>query len=294
MGIRQALLIVALATASFAQDISAKADQFVSAFVKQNRFSGVVLVANHGKPIFEKAYGMANNEWGVPNTMDTRFRLGSVTKQFTAAGILKLEEMGKLKVSDKACDYLPACPEIWKPVSIHQLLTHTSGIPSFTDIPGYTKVKAFPSRYDEQVKLVWEMKMDFDPGTRFQYSNTGYVILGKIIDRAGGMPWEDFLRKEIFLPAGMNNTMHDSHSDLILKRAAGYRSNGGPPVNASYIDMRIPGAAGALVSTAGDLHKWDRALASAKVLTEASRNRMWTVEKGDYAYGWIVQKQPTY
>ena len=108
---------------------------------------------------------MANYEWGVPNAMDTRFRIGSVTKQFSAAGILKLEEMGKLKVADKACEYLPSCPETWKPITIHQLLTHTSGIPNFTSVADYAKVKPLPSRYDEQVKLVSDMKMDFDPAS---------------------------------------------------------------------------------------------------------------------------------
>lgn len=168
-------------------------------------------MAKEGKPVFEKAYGMANYEWGVPNA-------------------LKLEEMGKLKVADKACDYLPSCPETWKPITIHQLLTHTSGIPNFTSVADYAKVKPLPSRYDEQVKLVLDMKMDFDPGTKFQYSNTGYVILGKIIEKAGDRPWEDFLHQELFLPAGMNDIMGDRNAELIMKRASGYRSNGGSPV----------------------------------------------------------------
>lgn len=149
MGICQAILIFVLAGLAAAQDIAAKADDLIAAHTKQGKFSGAVLVARNGKPVFQKAYGMANAEWGVANTVETKFRIGSVTKQFATAGILKLEEMGKLKVSDHACDYLPSCPENWKAITIHQLLTHTSGVPSFTGIPEYSRMKSLPSRYDE-------------------------------------------------------------------------------------------------------------------------------------------------
>jgi len=167
MGIHKTFLIFGLAAVTFAQDITAKADEFVSAFVKQNKFSGTVLIAKEGKVVFDKAYGMANYEWSIPNTTDTKFRLGSVTKQFGAAAILKLEEMGKLKTTDKACDYLPDCPENWKPIIIHHLLTHTSGIPNFTALKDYGQLKLLPSKYDEQYKAVRDLKMDFDPGTKF-------------------------------------------------------------------------------------------------------------------------------
>jgi len=291
MGIHKTFLIFGLAAVTFAQDITAKADEFVSAFVKQNKFSGTVLIAKEGKVVFDKAYGMANYEWSIPNTTDTKFRLGSVTKQFGAAAILKLEEMGKLKTTDKACDYLPDCPENWKPIIIHHLLTHTSGIPNFTALKDYGQLKLLPSKYDEQYKAVRDLKMDFDPGTKFQYSNTGYILLGQIIEKASGKPWEVFLDEQIFVPAGMTNTRADNNLVLLPKRASGYRANGGAPTNASYIDMRIPSVAGALISTTGDLYKWDRALASGKILTESSRTKMWTPEKDNYAYGWGIAKQ---
>ena len=288
MGIHKTFLIFGLAVATFAQDIATKADAFMQ---QQKQFSGTVLIAKEGKVVFEKAYGMANYEWSISNTIDTKFRLGSVTKQFGAAAILKLEEQGKLKTTDKACDYLPACPEIWKPVTIHQLLTHTSGIPNFTSFPEYAKLQALPSRYEEQVKSVWDKKMDFDPGTKWQYSNTGYVMLGQIIEKASGKPWETYLQQEIFTPAGMADTRADSNSDLIAKRAAGYAIKTGKPTNAGFIDMHIPNVAGALISTTGDLYKWDRALTTNKILSEASRNKMWTPDKNNYAYGWGIGKQ---
>ncbi len=285
---RQTILILVLAALAAGQDIAAKADELVSAYAKQGKFSGAVLIAKDGKIVFEKAYGMANYEWNVPNSVDTKFRLGSITKQFAAMAVLQLEEAGKLKGGDKACDYLPACPEIWTSITIHQLLTHSSGIPNFTSFPEYKAIQLRPSRYDEQVKIVWEKPMDFDPGTKFQYSNTGYLILGKIIEKASGKNWEDCAREAIFAPAGMMDTRADDNAVVMPKRANGYLSNGGTPQNAQFVDMRIPGAAGALISTVGDLYKWDRALASGKLLKPETAARMWTVEKNNYAYGWSV------
>lgn len=119
---RQTILILVLAALAAGQDIAAKADELMSAYTKQGKFSGAVLIAKDGKIVFEKVYGMANYEWNVPNSVDTKFRLGNITKQFAAMAVLKLEEAGKLKVGDKSCEYLPACPEIWKPITIHQHL----------------------------------------------------------------------------------------------------------------------------------------------------------------------------
>ncbi len=288
MGFRQAFLILGLAAAALAQDISAKADEYVAAFAKQNLFSGSVLVAQKGTIAFDKAYGMANYEWSVANTTDTKFRLGSVTKQFAAASVLKLEEMDKLKTSDKICDYLPACPEKWKPITIYHLLTHTSGIVNFTSLKDYGRLKGLPSRYDEQYNAVKDLDLEFDPGTKHKYSNSGYILLGQIIEKASGKPWEVFLQEQILAPAGMTNTRADSNTALIPKRASGYRGRGGSPMNAEFIDMRIPGAAGAMISTTGDLYKWDRALAAGRVLSEASMKKMWTVEKDNYALGWAI------
>lgn len=291
MGFRQAVLILGLAAITFAQDVATKADEFVSAFAKQGNFSGAVLIAKDGKVVFDKAYGMANYEWSIPNATTTRFRLGSITKQFTAAAILKLEEQGKLKTTDKICDYLPACAEPWKTVTIHQLLTHTSGIPSFTGVPEYNKFKALPSRYDEQIKAVISLPMDFDPGTKFKYNNTGYLMLGQIIEKASGKSYEAYLTEQLFVPAGMTNTRADSNAALIPQRASGYNSGNGKPRNADFIDMRIPGGAGTLLSTTADLYAWDRALASGKLFSEASTKKMFTPEKNNYAYGWIVTPQ---
>lgn len=247
------------------------------------------MVAKDGKPLFAKAYGMANYEWQTPNTIDTRFRVGSITKQFTAASILKLEEQGKLKTSDAACRYLPECPDAWKPVTIHHLLTHTSGIKSFTAIPAYPELQVKPSRFDAQVKLILDYPLEFAPGEKFNYSNTGYLLLGKIIEKASGQPFEVYFEKEIFAPAGMTSTSVEAPQVVIPKRADGYLSKGGKTERAQFIDMRIPGAAGAVVSTVGDLVLWERALTENKVISASSRARMLTVEKNNYGYGTTIR-----
>lgn len=289
MGIRQAILIGALAVSALGQDIAAKADAFVKAYEVQKKFTGSVLIAQGGKVVFEKGYSLANREWQIPNTPETVFRLGSITKQFTAAAILKLEAAGKLKTTDKACDYLPDCPEAWRPITIHQLATHTSGVPNFTALPEYRNIKYAPSRYEDQVKLVWRMPMNFDPGTKMEYSNTGYLMLGKIIEKASGLTWDRYLQQEIFAPLGMTHTQAEPINAIVPRRAAGYSGIEGTVRNADFIDMRIPGGAGALVSTVQDLYLWDRALAAGKIVPDALKQRMFTPEKNNYAYGWTVR-----
>lgn len=288
-----AVWALGLAGAAWGQEagfaaMAEKADAVVSAYAAQGEFSGVAAIAKDGKLVFAKGYGMANYEWGVPNTVEAKFRIGSVSKQFGAAAILKLQEEGKLKVDDAACGYLPDCPERWRRITIHQLLTHTSGIPNVTNLPAYEGMKHLPSRYEEQVKAVWELPLDFDPGTQFAYSNTGYIMLGQVIEKASGMKWESYLEKALFGPAGMKDTMAGSNSLVVAKQAYGYRGNAGKPTQAEYVSMAIPNVAGAVVSTVGDLVKWDRALAGTAVLSAESKARLWKVEKSGYAYGWGV------
>lgn len=289
MGIRQTFLILGLTAAAFAQDLASRADDFVAAYVRQNKFSGSVLAAKDGKILFEKAYGQANRDWIIPNSTSTRFRIGSLTKPITATAILKLEEQGKIKTSDLACTYLPACPEAWKPITIQHLLNHTSGITSFTELPTYNRLKRLPSRYHEQVKAVWDLPLNFTPGEQFDYSNTGYVILGRIIEKAAGQPWEAFLEAQIFAPAGMAATRADAIQAVIPNRASGYYVGASVPQPAEFIDPAIPGAAGALLSTTGDLFRFHAALLGGKLLNEASLKKLLTPDKNNYAYGWIVQ-----
>jgi CubicO group peptidase (beta-lactamase class C family) len=288
MAILQAFLIALLCVPASGQELAAKADAYFAELARQGKFSGSILIAKNGKTEFAKGYGLANVEWQVPNTADTVFRIGSITKQFTAVAILQLAEQGKLKLEDPACDYLPACPEPWKAVTIHQLVSNTSGIPNFTNEAGYQKIQVLPSRYDEQVKLVWNKPLDFAPGTKFGYSNTGFLLLGKVIEKAAGMSMEEYFAEKLFAPAGMKATRIEQPGQVIPRLATGYRGNGGRPSRASYIDMRIPGAAGAAVSTVEDLLAWDNALAQNKLIRAESRQKMVTPVQGSYGYGTIA------
>lgn len=276
---------------AFAQpaDLPARLDRQVQAWVDARQFNGSVLVARDGKVLLRKGYGLANAEWNVPVQPDTRFRLGSVTKQFTAMAVLMLEQEGKLKVDEQVCRFVDDCPERWKPITIHHLLTHTSGIPNFTSFPDYVKTMALPSPPGETLKRFRDRNLDFDPGTRYSYSNSGYVLLGLIVEKASGMSYEQYLQKKVLDPLGMKDTGYDHNATVMPRRASGYETAGRGWSHASYIDMTIPHAAGALYSTVDDLYQWDQALYTEKLLPEAARERMFTPFKGDYAYGWSVK-----
>lgn len=276
-----------------AQDLASKLDQVLAGYQENRAFIGSAMVAKGGKTILEKGYGMANIELGVPNSPDTKFRLGSITKQFTATAILQLEEQGKLSVNDSACKYVAECPESWKAITIHQLLTHTSGIPSYTDGPEFAKPKMMriPLSPMEVLMLTKDKPLEFKPGEKFNYDNSGYIFLGVIIERVSGEKYAGYLKKHIFSPLDMQDSGYDDTSVILKNRAAGYQSNdSGEFRNADYLDMSLPYAAGSLYSTVRDLARWDRALYTGRVLSKASREKMWTPAKNNYAYGWGVQK----
>jgi|DewCreStandDraft_5_1066085.scaffolds.fasta_scaffold00029_124 CubicO group peptidase (beta-lactamase class C family) len=273
-----------------AQDIASKIDEYMNAHVRVNRFSGAILVAREGKVLLSKGYGWANAEHEVPNTPQTKFRLGSITKQFTAMAILLLEERGRLKVHDPICTYVPNCPEAWREITIHHLLTHTSGIPNFTNFPDYAKTQCLPepSPPASTLERFRDKPLDFPPGERMSYSNSGYIVLGYILEKVAGESYEAFLRKNIFEPLKMVNTGYDTNRQILKHRASGYTWQGDALINAAYIDMTIPHAAGALYSTVEDLYLWDQALYTERLVSKTSLEKMFTPFKDDYAYGWIV------
>ncbi|MBZ5605324.1 MAG: beta-lactamase family protein [Acidobacteriia bacterium] len=282
--IRNFLFVLCLGLA-YAQDLASKADEIA----KKSDFSGSVLVARGGKILLEKGYGMANVELDVPNAPNTKFRLGSITKQFTATAILQLASQGKLKVEDPVSKYVDA-PPAWRDITIHNLLTHTSGIPNYTNFPEYGKSQREVLSPEQLVARFKDRPLDFPPGTKYQYSNSGYVVLGFILEKISGEKYEEYLKKHIFEVLDMQDTGYD-HDTMILKhRAAGYeKTKDGKLKNADYIDMTIPFSAGSLYSTVEDLYRWDRALNTDKVLGSAWRQKMFTPFLNDYAYGWIVK-----
>ena len=273
------------------QQITEKFNVYMNAAVKVDGFSGSVLLARDGKPIFNKGYGMANIELGVPNSPETVFRLGSVTKQFTGMAITMLQERGKLSVNDPICKYLADCPAAWKPITVKNLLTHTSGITNYTDFPDFAKTTIMPISTAEMTDLLKTKPLDFTPNEKFSYSNSGYYLLGEIIEKVSGKTYADFLQENIFTPLGMKSTGYDNPLQIIKNRAAGYARTGGKTLNASYMDMTVPFAAGALYSTTGDLLLWDQALYTEKLVKQKSLDEMFTPFKNGYGYGWGIGKK---
>lgn len=284
-----AALLFALCQPSAAEDYAAKADSFIKAFADQGRFQGSVLVAKDGEPLLRKGYGLANVEWEIPNAPDTKFRLGSITKQFTGMAVLQLVEQGKLALEDPVSRHYQDAPKTWEAITIHHLLTHTSGIPSYTDMPGFFDKHARDRKSPaEIVKLTQDQPLQFVPGERMKYNNTGYVLLGHIIESASGMTYADYVRTKIFEPLGMKDTGYDEHGRVIKRRAAGYNPDGS---NAPYLDMSLPHAAGSLYSTVDDLLIWDAALYEGKLLTKESYEKFFTPFRNNYAYGWSVDQK---
>lgn len=265
-----------------------RATAFLDAETKVNGFSGAILLARNGKPIIARGYGLANAEWNIPNSPRTKFRLGSITKQFTAMAILQLQQGGALNVQDSICRHVAPCPEPWQPITIHHLLTHTSGIPSYTNSPAYVKTMMMPKTPAEMVAGFRDLPLEFAPGTQFKYNNSGYFLLGVIIEKAAGKPYDRVLREQIFAPLGMKDTGYDTSSEILAERASGYSRLDGAITNAAYLDMSQPFAAGALYSTVEDLLKWDQALRTDRLLPKAAREAMFTPFKNNYAYGWVV------
>lgn len=275
-----------------AQTKAAKIDAIVRQYVDNKQFNGTVLVAEKGQVLFKEGYGMANMEWSIANVPDTKFRLGSVTKQFTAMLIMQLVEQGKLKLTEPITTYLPDYPKATgSKITTHHLLTHTAGIPNYTSFPGFfEKQSREPFTPTAFLKQFQDMPLEFEPGSKFSYSNSGYFLLGALIEKVTGKPYAQVLQEGILTPLQMKDTGYDLFSPILAKRAAGYEKEKGNYVNAPYLDMSIPYAAGSLYSTVEDLYKWDQALYTDKLISAAGKATMFTPFKDEYAYGWGVGK----
>ena len=283
-GLRYVAFGLLLATVGLAQDVS-RMDEVVQYNVSNKKFMGSVLVASGEEILLNKGYGSANLEWNIPNSPATKFRLGSVTKQFTAAAILLLEERGKLKTDDPVKKFMSDAPTAWEKITIYHLLTHTSGIPNFTSFPDYPPQKPFAATPEKLVARFRDKPLDFQPGEKWGYSNSGYILLGYVLEKASGQSYEKFLQENIFGPLGMKDSGYDSNSAIILRRASGYGPGKDGPMNAEFIHMSIPFSAGALYSTTEDLLRWQRGLFGGKLLSAASLAKMTTPFKDDYACG---------
>lgn len=255
-----------------------------------DQFSGTALVAEHGEVVYRGAFGEADSDWGIPNSSDTKFRLASVTKQFTAMLTLLLVEEGKLELEAPVTRYLPDYPaESGDKVTIRHLLNHTSGIPSYTNRPGFMRDEA-KTRYtvaDFVVEFCSD-PLEFEPGSAFNYNNSGYFLLGAIAEAVTGKTYAINLHERIFEPLGMQDSGHDDQYEVIPGRATGYDDVLGGRRVAMWLDMTTPYAAGSLYSTVGDLWKWDRALDAKQLLDGELEELMFTPGLDDYGFGWGI------
>ncbi|MDD7914795.1 serine hydrolase [Polaribacter ponticola] len=282
---------------SFGQSKAEKIKELMSVNNEYGLFNGSVLVVENGKVIYNEGVGFANMEWDIPNKPNTKHRLGSITKQFTSMLILQLVEQGKLKLDAKISNYLPDYPKkTGNQITVHHLLTHTSGIPEFLMIPNFMKEYSRNTYTpNEFISLFSDLPLQFKPGKKFSYSNSGYFLLGVLIEKITGKSYEQVLHENIFIPLKMKNTGFDHHSTLLKNRATGYLKTGKIYSNSNFGDMSIPYAAGSMYSTTEDLFIWDKALSQNLLLKEKYKKLLFkpyvSAWGGGYGYGWhIIEK----
>ncbi len=276
------------------------ADAFLRSEVAAGRFRGTVLLALQGKVLLRNGYGLANEEWQIPNSATTRFRIGSVTKVFTAAAILQLIEDGAIDLNGEIGQSLEDLPQAWQRLTIHQLLTHTTGLRDHLAVPAKRRLNRTGARPEDLTGLIATEPLLFPPGTSYSYSNTGYVLLGTLIEKASKRPYARYLNEEILRPLELTATEYDSHSQMLPERASGYTLQGSKLQNAEFLDMTVPFSAGGLVSTVDDLLQWNTALHRNGFLSRESYQRMIakypeTQKEGfHYGYGLFIAKASGY
>ncbi len=272
-------------------DIREKLESYLEAAHRLWGFEGTVLIAYKDEIVLAKGYGMANKQFQIPNTIETKFFIGSITKQFTAASILILKQRGLLDIDRPIAEYLPDYPRpAADKITIRHLLTHTSGVPNYTDRPEVNLRRTLPISATELVDLFKNKPLEFEPGHGFHYSNSGYIILGAIIEQVSGQSYEAFLHHEIFKPLGMNNSGYGRREAAHPGRADGYTEESGALVDALPIDFSVMHTAGALYSTAADMNLWNRALFSEQILTKESIIEMFSPGPHGYGFGWFVER----
>jgi CubicO group peptidase (beta-lactamase class C family) len=272
--------------------LAKKINLFLEKTYPANEPGTAVLAMKDGKTILRKGYGMANLELGIPIKPGMVFRIGSITKQFTSVAIMKLAEEGKLSVTHDIKKYLKDYPNHGHKITIHNLLNHTSGIKNLTDMPESVPLMRNDMTLKELIDFFKNQPMDFAPGERFLYNNSGYILLGGIIEKVSGKSYEAYIDENIFKPLGMSGSYYGSNTRIIPLRASGYEKEKNEITNASYLSMTLPFAAGSLLSTVDDLHRWYQALEAGKVLSQKSLEQMHTPTKlnngktQNYGYGW--------
>lgn len=278
--------------------LEAAVDAIAGAPIENGKAVGLAVgVAKGGEILLAKGYGLADIENGLPVTADSVFRIGSITKMFTAAAVLQLAEEGKLDLDDPLVRHVPGYPDPGKRITLRHLLQHTSGIFSFTDLPDHRAQMGVVRTHQEILARFRDEPLHFDPGEKFRYCNSGYYLLGMVIESASGTDYEAYLEERIFAPLALGSTFYDRHARIIPHRARGYATWGDKTVNAPFVSMTQPFAAGALASTVGDLVRFQRGLVNHGILSAGSFDAMTTPGRSNdgkpipYGLGCFVGKR---
>ena len=270
---------------------SQRLDEVASSFTKDNAFMGAVLVANGPTTLLDKGYGKAVVEWNIPDSPNVKFRIGSMTKQFTAALVLLAQEEGKLSVDDPIRKYLPDSPAAWEKITIGDLLHHTSGIPNFIFDKRYFEWRMVSRTPNEEVGLFKDKPLNFSPGTQWEYSNSNYTLLGMILEKVTGRRYVDLLHERILVPLGMKDSGLDDDDLILPERAEGYQPGPKGIVPMRSLSMSVGWSTGSMYSTTGDLLRWEQGLFAGKVLSASSLKQMTTPGKGNYGDGVFVSRK---
>ena len=290
---KKLLLLLLLPTLSFAQIDST--DLIVRQMMEQQKIVGLSLaVIKNGEPVVNKGYGLANVELNVPVTSETVIRLGSVSKQFFSTAIMKLMQDGKLSIEDSVHKFFPDAPETWRPITIKNLMSHTSGLQR--EGPAYNNFKIQPDI--DIIKSAYSLPLRFKTGEKYEYCNLGYFMLAEIINQVSGMPWQDYIQDQLFIAAGMNNSYHTDFNLIIPNRADGYMHKHNKLVNATPMYAIRP--SGGFLSTSSDMIKWEKAMREGKIILKKDNwEKLWqpfikTSDKADskeyYGFGWEINE----
>ena len=277
-----------------AKTLAARIDAYVkaqAALPYAKSFSGTVLVTQNGKIVINKGYGLADREHHIANTPNTTFQIASISKEFAATAILILQQRHKLSVRDKICTYIPGCPESWRPITIHMLLTHTSGIGHWET---YATLDYTPMSLDQLVSLFERMPPLFKPGTQYHYTSAGYDLLAYIVQKVSGEPYATFIQQNIFHPLGMTRTKVDDTNHPPSGHAVGYMG----VYRSAYPSLIGVFGSGDIWTTTGDLERWDQSFSTTWILSRASQQAMftpWVLIPGGtgedwYGYGWVIEQ----
>ena len=288
------VFLLQLNTTINSQSFTAIIDSLLAEKYQHDSPGAVFLVSKKGEVIYRRAFGQANIELNIPMKPENVFQIGSMTKQFTAIAVMMLVEQGKLKLDDDITEYIPDYPTHGNKITIHHLLTHTSGIKSFTSMKTINNIAKKNLTPLELIDFFKDEPMNFKPGEQFKYNNSGYAILGYIIESVSGKSYSEFIEQNIFQKIDMKSSTYASHKKIVKDRASGYHNKNGY-INNIYISFSIPYSAGSLMSTVDDLFKWQQAITSNILLSDSTKKKVFTNyvlnngEKINYGYGWHLK-----